>query len=1438
MMKMRVGVFAAAVVAAVLAQAKTWEVYLTQADEQGLTGVHSLTNALIRCAGGDTVNVHPGVYDLSVLTPMDIAEYRTFTGGASASDGMGRQYLIIDNKTIIFKGSDDGHWSEKLGDPSRETILRVTNATAARILYPYAGGGRASKIRNLTLDGGHLPSGKNGGAIYFNDNRLGGYATNCVFANCYAPYGGGTYNVPTYDCLYATNSASRGGGHYGGICNYQTQYVTNKCYKCVFIGNTASDWGGGIYAGSGYGDKTIDIRDCTFVDNTAVNGGGGIYAPTGQDIPRCAFTNNISSAASGGGIYCGARLDLTNCTFVGNSVNGGSGGAAYCGTQGKVFDCYFTNNTSSANGGAFYANARSADGVGVTNCTFIGNRSTGGSGGAIAGNGDCVRMSVFVTNVASSAGGAIYNSLGAEGCWFTNNVAGGQGGAVRSDASCQNNIFVGNTATNNGGALANQSSNPVVVSNSVFIGNTTKNENGGGVWASNAQLSLVNCTFDGNEAPKGDGGAAYCSSAGDIVGCVFRNGKAKSKAGGLCINTISGLIRDCVFNSNTNTSVSSANAGSHLTLARDVVGCTFTGYGDIHAKNFDRCTFNACIYPHLNVNVAAFLTFSRNGTGEGTVRNCLFTSNSVKHVMASEGVVTRFENCTFSDNVIPYAGCLFWAFRYGGSATVSDGIPSTNYIVNCIFANGTKLDSAGAEQPGDISFYVTGTYVPSSAIHIVSNSIYGVRGKDYNGNTTNPKIAVNFLGGKDPKFVKDSAFRGYGPGYMITPTSDAAKAGLVLDWHADGTDLAGNPRMSGNAVSMGAYESNLPEGVYLDGAKYDNLETAVGAAGTSKRIEVIGDQSFDNTQVAAERYFVNGNGYSITPKTPGGDVVYDDASGTLSVGVSDIYELPGDYNVMSGDVAGLVEALNMATGASTIVLSPGVYDLPAAITPALYGGHAYCYLCQGNKQLRLKGACKVNWRERPQERETVLKGGEGGAILYLHAGSGRCSTIYNISFEDGYYPTVSGATCMGGGAISSAGSDGYHADTEQGLVTNCVFRNCGTDYSGGATFNFPAYDCFYSNNYAKVNGGGAYGSDTTGSGSNKNTNHFENCVFVENKTDGSGGALYCKEFEWVKNCAFSNNTAKSYGAGLYSASICGTAFGSTFYNNTNTSAKVSGDFAWGAHAYRVQNFEDCTFGGYGDFQYPRSFVRCTFKGCRTIYPERVQNSNNDSGLITFRRRTSVDETFLIRNCLFDDCEAINLINNSAGRLLRVENCTITGSWLYSEDWQGGKLGHMFFTMRGGVIPDQTPTQYYPSTNVIVNCVFRDNHVYRNTAYERNDIHFFATGTSVPSAAANIVTNCVYETWVPGASTAGQPVLSANFKQSNSINFAKDDPDLAGQYPDYMPKRNSVAHGFGVWDEWMAGAKDLAGADMPALAPVDAGCYQCTLRAPGMMLIFK
>ena len=1259
--------------------------------------------------------------------------------------------------------------------PEEETVLLGTGA--ATIFYGHANGGRQSSAAHLTFENGKWA--KSGSRTQ---------------------YGGGAISFAvTQQC--------------------DLKNMRGAASNCVFRSCSSDTYGGGTYC--------CDVTDSLYTNCTATTGGGGAYGDTkNNDDPnvnhtnvfvRCVFRD--CSAPTGGGLYAAKTESLRDCSFEGCRSTSGPGGGFWSTTPMRdVSGCSFRDCWASSDGGG----ARVSGNLELlTNCTFVSCGSTGGgNGGAV--NTRCSGNSDKLGSVVD--------------CSFTGCVAGWGGGALFVDhmGDVIRSAFTNNVSYSNGGAVYS-GAEIGRVEDSVFVSNSATNEaNGGAICAQGTVARFAGCEFANNTA-KASGGAVYLGGAApEISACTFVGNAATSGAGGVNMAATSGIFTDCVFHANTN---NATLYGAHVPRALKMVRCRFSGYGDVCARDYDSCVFSNCVYRYTDPNYGAdghgLITYPY-AIGNGTIRNCLVQNCLVSRIIATEGVTVSVENSTFADNRVedlPPEGktthaIMFFAFR------ANDTTMSTNRFVNCIFADNTQSDKKGV-----IDAYFQGTSrasggVTRAASTQVSNCIYRT---SYESSSSGATELYNFNRG-DPKFVKGNAkFAGRYPAYMICRDSAAADKGVLLGWHADGKDLLGNPRICGTAVDLGAYESILPI-AYVGDADFETLEEAIAAAGVTNRIGLYGDASLDNWEsVTAERYFLETNGHKVTAPS-GADVQF--AQDTLSVKVSDIYEPAGDFNVMGGDVAGFIEALKAAKSVSSdakaavVVLAPGVYDL-SNLPDADYGS----VLTSTNKdafgnasviftyRLALKGMCKTAWAEKPPERETLLKNNGGMRILYGYSGTGRSSEFYNLTFE--------GGEATGAAASNDGGAIVFGSSSAGGFAKNCVFRDCSAGRYGGATSCLTAYDCLYSNCTASVWGGGAYGQATNDS-SGHNTNFFENCTFV-GCSASNGGGLFGTDLRWITGCTFTNNTSVGNGGAVYVYNVQSVS-NSTFACNKATGSGVGGFYlenlggtfadcvfdsntnspsaAKGSHLCKGLNVRNCTFAGYGDVL-ARNLENCTFNGC--VFPY----DSTGRGLLTHDSST---DSGVVRNCLFANCTASRLCTTTNGKWCEFDNCTFADNALL----QGASstCGYLFYAFRDTNLP---------STNYISNCVFANNDGGVDTPEVKQcDVTCYGTGTSVPVPAANLFSNCAYE---KGIYRGDGIVTEANCRKGN-MKFAKDDPALEGRYPDYMTKRSCAAHGLGAWADWMAGAKDLAGTDMPASAPVDAGCYQCTLRAPGMMLIFK
>lgn len=517
------------------------------------------------------------------------------------------------------------------------------------------------------------------------------------------------------------------------------------------------------------------FNNCRF-DKITYNGNGGALNmdDSSVTISQCLFNTCEASTGSGGAIYANnnAILNIIRSTFTGNTA-ATHGGAIYANTASlNIVNSTFTSNvasSASSNGGAIYAQNSS---ISVSNCSFTANLSNYSSG--------------------SNGGGAMYissTSLNISNTSFADNVAQIHGGAIyvasNSTVAISNNSeFTSNSADNGGAIYAEGVSIVMNIADSYFglpgqdtTGNSVTSAAGhyGGAIVLQygfQSLNIYNSYFYYNKAPLGSGGALYIydSTVIDdayviIENSTFQGNSANADGGAIIIlngNSPKITISNTNFIGNSSDHFGGAIACSAGELK--VNDCIFNGNKSTAQVGGGLFLQYGNLYSIVNT------VFYNNSALGGSGGAIYYTTSSATH---------RFVNLTFYNNSATGNGGAIYAaitdlylyntIIFGTGNCIHKNDPGTLFLNNCYY-NSTLTSSGGSTVPN------TGC-VDSSSNPFVS--------------TTSTEIY--FLYPNNTAGARNSG----------TTNTAVLPSGFIMP----ATDLAGNPRVVGDEVDMGAYEA-------------------------------------------------------------------------------------------------------------------------------------------------------------------------------------------------------------------------------------------------------------------------------------------------------------------------------------------------------------------------------------------------------------------------------------------------------------------------------------------------------------------------------------------------------------------------------------------------------------------------------------------------------
>ena len=411
-----------------------------------------------------------------------------------------------------------------MNDSNGEVLIKETggsNPTVIRSCTGMNGGAIYMSNGSFTMEGGTI-----GGAVVGTDTLYRNVAANNGGALYMA---GGTFEMKGGNIQYNKATNNDGGGIYiatGGTANIKggtihgnhalngngggiyvdperpkITYIQSSTADISITGNKAKN-GGGAYVKSG---KRVDLKVIrlpytnNFVGNVATEDGGGIYVTEGTvaaglrdtiNVKNIYFENNI--AGRNGGAMCA----------------NGSHTEVIIGVEGTGIPTGYFRGNSAQNGGALYANAKSVD-VYTTNIGYkeeesegIGNTATQDGGGIYTAGGEVRIMrtgAIIQCNTAGRNGGGIYANNGTITLY--------NGNILSNMANCGGGIYA-----NGGNINFTYSSSYSTASEPTSINYNTAAVSGGGLYVSSTGTLNMgdDVTLSKNHVPVGEkGGGIY-----------------------------------------------------------------------------------------------------------------------------------------------------------------------------------------------------------------------------------------------------------------------------------------------------------------------------------------------------------------------------------------------------------------------------------------------------------------------------------------------------------------------------------------------------------------------------------------------------------------------------------------------------------------------------------------------------------------------------------------------------------------------------------------------------------------------------------------------------------------------------------------------------------------------------------------------------------------
>lgn len=462
----------------------------------------------------------------------------------------------------------------------------------------------------------------------------------------------------------------------------------------------------------------------------------------------------------------------------------------------------------------------------------------------------------------------------------------------------------------------------------------------------------------------------------------------------------------------------------------------------------------------------------------------------------------------------------------------------------------------------------------------------------------------------------------------------------------------------------------------------------------------------------------------------------------------------------------------------------------------------------------------------------LIYNGGGGNDYYGTGASVKNSTADGCTFEDSYVKVSAykAGLMIAGSTLTNCVFRNANNTITKDMCTACTFYDCkfyGNYVSSALVSASTLYDCVFSNNYGKcsnglcVNGSTCYScrfvqnvqtntSYYCGGAAGYGGSYFD-CQFVSNEVSvaysSRGGALLSPVI--ASNCVFVANTA--YTGGAVAGKNAGLATDylvqNSFFTN-NWVAKGSGG------CLNTVTVSNCVVhGSHVDANGTWGGAGVNVNAFNSIFEYNVLHGLN----YVYSGGGALGSGGCAVNCIFRYNKDLGTSTAGACAEVTMTNCLVYGNYAESKTYGGFAVYATKPVVNCTIVSNTVPSGTAACDGTFINCIIVDN----------------AKDIMSTSKLASHMTNCLFCT------TEGTTALDTNgcLQVSNGVKvkFQSLDPESENAF---RLTRRSPARDFGCDVGLTAADRDLDGLSRVCEKAIDAGCYECNIPAPGLLLMVK